>query len=431
MRAAMVDCIAGVSGDMWLGAWLDTGVDEVAWRRLLGQLGLTDVQVTLRRVLQRGIRALKVDVQVAGQPADTAAATAAVSGRRPRGWRELAELISRCDLPAPVRELSLQAFRLLVEAEGRVHGILPEQVHLHEAGADDALIDVVGAVAGWYLAGMPACFASPVEVGGGVVHCAHGGLPVPAPATVELLQGFVTYSSGTWGETATPTGAAILRVLCRPDPAPPLRVLAVGYGAGSRSLPVANVLRIRLGEVAAGTAAGGAAAGWTEAFGTAEAGAAVLAGADPLAAGEAEGWPPARQEEVYQLAANVDDMPAEWAAYALDRLLAEGALDAWITPAVMKKGRPGWVVQALCRPGDRDRLTALLQRETTTLGVRGLALTRTALARRWKVVATPYGPVRVKLAGVDGQVWNAAPEFADCKACAEHCGVPLKEVYQA
>ncbi|MCL6637428.1 MAG: LarC family nickel insertion protein [Alicyclobacillus sp.] len=138
-----------------------------------------------------------------------------------------------------------------------------------------------------------------------------------------------------------------------------------------------------------------------------------------------------QQEDVYQLAANVDDMPAEWAAYALDRLLAAGALDAWITPAVMKKGRPGWVVQVLCRPGEQERLTALLQRETTTLGVRGWALTRAVLARRWQWVDTPYGSVRVKLAGADGQVWNAAPEFADCQTCAERWGVPLKEVYQA
>ncbi|MCL6637429.1 MAG: DUF111 family protein [Alicyclobacillus sp.] len=256
MRAAMVDCTAGVSGDMWLGAWLDTGVDEEAWRRLLSSLGLADVQVTLRRVLKQGIQALKADVRVAGQPADSPAAAAATVSRHPRGWRELSELVMRSNLPEPVRAHSLQAFRLLVEAEGRVHGISPEQVHLHEAGADDALIDVVGAMAGWYLAGMPVCYASPVEVGGGVVHCAHGALPVPAPATVELLRGFATYSSGAWGETATPTGAAILRVLCRPDPAPPLRVTAVGYGAGSRTLPVANVLRIRLGETVDGKASG-------------------------------------------------------------------------------------------------------------------------------------------------------------------------------
>ncbi|WP_029421134.1 nickel pincer cofactor biosynthesis protein LarC [Alicyclobacillus macrosporangiidus] len=437
MRIAYIECPAGASGDMFLGAWLDAGVDEAAWRALLAKLAVPGYEVRVRPVMKQGIRALKVDVVVEGEesicdgdagvhPQDDDPdhhhdhdyghhghddfhtyrhedahthshdhghhhAHEHAHAHPHRHLPDIEHILDHSDLPDPVREKSRLAFRLLAEAEGRVHGLPPERVHFHEVGAVDAIVDIVGAMAGWYLAGMPACYVSPIEVGGGTVRCAHGLMPVPAPATAILLEGLPTYSSGRWGETVTPTGAAILRALCERGEAPVFAADTIGYGAGTKELPVANVLRIRLGETAAAQRAG----------------------------------------DLWVLEANVDDMPGEWAAHALQRMLDLGALDAWVTPVVMKKGRPGMQMHVLCDAARRDGLVGALHEETTSLGVRYYPVARSALARRWVTVSTPYGAVRVKVAERDGRVVNAAPEYEDCRVAAVSSGAPLKAVYQA
>lgn len=399
---AYLECPAGVSGNMLLGAWLDTGISEAVWREMMAPVLLAGVTVEIATVYRQGIRATRATVRVSdeelwyeGDPAP------APSVHPHRHWAEIDALIAGVPgLPDIVRHLTRRAFWLLAEAEGRVHGIAPEQVHFHEVGAYDAIVDIIGAFCGWYLAGSPRCFVSPIEVGGGTVACAHGKLPVPAPAVAILLEGLVTYSSGNWGETVTPTGAAIVRALLEHSQsmgaaAPPLVARAAGYGAGTREFPVANLFRIRLGDEAPD----------------------ILM---PRAGGT-----------VVELTANLDDMSPEWVGDVTQELLAAGALDAWVTPAVMKKGRPGWVLAVLAEPEREGALTDQMLRCTTSLGVRRMERQRTVLERSWQVVATPYGPVRVKIAGRGGDVWNSAPEYEDCRARAQEAGVPLKEVYQA
>ncbi|AUW93095.1 TIGR00299 family protein [Sulfobacillus thermotolerans] len=395
---AYLECPAGVSGNMFLGAWLDAGVAEDRWREMLASLMLKGVSVNRTAVYPKGIQATFVDVVVDEEAPWYETHPAPESTLHPhRHWAEIDALLTQAGgLPEIVKTLSRRAFRLLAEAEGAVHGVPAEEVHFHEVGAYDAIIDVVGAFCGWYLAGMPRCYVSPIEVGGGTVSCAHGRLPVPAPAVARLLQGFVTYSSGNWGETVTPTGAAILRALVEHSgslgkPVPPMRDQRGGYGAGSREFPVANVFRIRMGQ-------------------------AVRSRDDA---------------SVVELSANIDDMSPEWMGDIIDVLLKQGALDAWVTPVVMKKGRPGWIVSALTDLAQEEFVTEVMLRQTTTLGVRRMERQRTVLERSWEVVSTPYGAVRMKIAGRHGQIWNAAPEYEDCRRQAHEAGVPLKDVYQA
>lgn len=448
MKAAYIECQAGASGDMFLGAWLDLGIDEAEWRSILAALNIEGIDLTIHTVFKQGIRGTKVDVKADGElypdlKHDAEHEHHAHSHSHEhehahthehrshdsehghhhdhhhhvhRGLREIEVILDNSSLPNAVRQKSREAFQHLAGAEGYIHGLPPEEVHFHEVGAMDAIVDIVGAMAGWYLAGMPVCYVSPIEVGGGTVHCAHGLMPVPAPATAVLLQGFSTYSSGTWGETVTPTGAAIIKALCSNESRPAMVFKGVGYGAGTKDLPAANLLRIQTGEVMQEGSLQRAAAEHTHSE-----------------QGENRGIPPnnGQRESVIVLEANVDDMTPEWIAYTVDRLLTDGALDAWVSQVVMKKGRPGHVFQVLCSPSVRDRMEELLLTETTTLGVRGYEASRRILNREWKTVQTTYGDVRVKIATKDGRVRNIAPEYEDCKAVAEKQAVPLKQIYQS
>lgn len=371
---------------MFLGAWLDAGVQEDRWRKLLQGLALEGYEIRVRRVKKKGIEAVKVDVE-------------AQDCHPHRHLADILAILDRSRLPSEVREKARTAFYLLAEAEGRVHGLSPEQIHFHEVGAVDAIVDIVGAMAGWYLAGMPECFVSPVEVGGGWTDCEHGRVPVPAPATVELLKGFPVYSSGLWGETVTPTGAAIIRALCKP--ADGLRFAAgmVGYGAGTRELEIANVLRIQLGRQ-------------NRQHGPA---AATATGAN----------------RCFVVETNIDDMNPEWAGYIIPRLLAVGASDAYLVPIVMKKGRPGLQLRVLCTADRLDDVKGEIFKQTSSIGLRYYEIYKEGLDRRIETVNTPYGPVRVKIAFRDGQVLNVAPEYEDCRKLAEEQNVPLKRVYWA
>jgi uncharacterized protein (TIGR00299 family) protein len=287
-------------------------------------------------------------------------------------------------------------FEALGAAEAKVHNIDIEKVHFHEVGAVDAMVDIVCAAVGAEALGVDEIVCSPLNVGGGTVKCAHGTFPVPAPATVELLKNAPVYSSGIQAELVTPTGAAIVKTLAsRFEPFPEMKIEKTGYGAGTRDFPGhANVVRLTIGE------------------------------AQPEFAAKTP------QETVTVLEASLDDLNPQVFGYVMDRLLEEGALDAFGAPVQMKKNRPGMLLTVLCRPEDASKLTELIFTETTTLGVRRREENRQALARKWTTVATRWGDVRLKVASLNGTVTNYAPEYEDCRRIAMEHHVPLKSVMQ-
>ncbi|HEV8648618.1 MAG TPA: nickel pincer cofactor biosynthesis protein LarC [Actinomycetes bacterium] len=375
---AYFDCFAGIAGDMALGALLDAGGSPKALRAGLEGLALDPFQLEVATVERGGIGATQVKVH-AGRSSVV------------RTWANLRAMLGQADLPEPVRARALATFERLAEAEGRVHRKPPDQVHFHEVGAVDAVVDVVGTALLLHDLGVREMWASAVATGSGRVRGGHGLLPVPGPAVLELLRGAPVYSGGISAELTTPTGAAILAAgATRFTDLPPMRVARVGYGAGSRQhgeLP--NVLRVVLGErMRDGAASDGG----------------------------------------IVLEANIDDMTPELVPWVLDRLLSAGAADVWFTPIHMKKGRPGITLSVLCPPGADARLRELLWRETSTLGVRGVPVRKWVLERQLVEVSLFGGKVRVKLGLDDGRVVNVAPEFADCARLAVEAQRPLKEV---
>jgi uncharacterized protein (TIGR00299 family) protein len=374
---AYFDCFAGVAGDMVLGALLDAGGSERVLREGLAPLDLDPYELEVGETERGGIGATQVVVRA--------------DGRKRRTWADLRELLGGAELPEPVRRRALATFAGLAEAEGRVHRVAPEQVHFHEVGAVDAVVDIVGAALLLDDLGVTEIWASPVATGSGRTRSEHGVLPVPSPAVLELLRGAPLHAGGVEAELTTPTGAAILAASAgRFAELPPMRLARVGYGAGGRShreLP--NLLRVLLGE---------------------------RVGAEP------DG------DSGLVLEANIDDMIPELAPWVLERLLEAGATDVWFTPVHMKKGRPGITLSVLCPPGSETALRGVLWRETSTLGVRGLPVRKWMLERRVVEVEVPGGTARVKLGLDQGVVVNAAPEFADCARLAAGTGQPLKEV---
>lgn len=396
MAVAYIECAAGASGDMFLGAWLDLGVSESALRTELAKLAVTDYELSVRRVLKKGVSATKVDV-------------IAKESHHHRHLPDIERIIDESGLSAVVVAKSKEAFHHLAVAEASVHATTPDKIHFHEVGAVDAIVDIVGSMIAWDLLGQPECVVSPIEVGGGTVNCAHGVMPVPAPATAQLLQGYATYSSGLWGETTTPTGAVIVKTLARSADRRPFIATGVGYGAGTKDFDIANVLRIQLGAWA--TDAGAATA---VEDGQADAG---LGLPKPI--------------EAVVIEANVDDMSAELAGHVVERFLQMGAMDVTWAPIVMKKGRPAMQLQVLC---GKDRVAALqteIFRQTSSIGLRTYAVDKWELSREVVCVETPYGAVDVKVARLMGNTVNIAPEFEVCRRLAEKVDVPLKQVYQA
>lgn len=394
--------VGGIAGDMCLAALLHLGqrlgreaellqVLDQGLAALAAAAGAQDSDLAAVRIQRQdvevmGMRALHVDVVVpeAGEKAQP--------HHRPFGV--LRDLLGRAALPERARELAQRTFRLLAEAEGRVHGVSPEEVEFHEVGALDSIVDVTGTallLTAFERAGATRIFCLPVPAGSGTTQSAHGIIPVPAPATLEVLRGRLLRPSGP-GERTTPTGAAIVAALTEPASAlPRMTVLATGYGAGTKRWEDApNLLRAVLGSV------------------------------EEAAAGD-----------VLQLEANLDDLSPQVVATALQALLCAGALDAWITPVVMKKGRPGYLLSALCAPTQREALEEVYFRETSTLGLRAFAAQRTVLRREFAEVQTPYGPLRMKLGFLRGALANAAPEFEDCAQAALEHGAPIKEVIAA
>ena len=316
-----------------------------------------------------------------------------------RGLSEIIRMIDAAGLAPRSTERAKRIFRRLGEAEAYVHQVLIDQVHFHEVGAVDSIVDIVGAAIGFELLGIDEFACSSMDVGGGQVKTAHGMLPVPAPATAELLRGAPTHSSGIRRELVTPTGAAIATTMATSfEKIPPMKLRAIGYGAGSADLAEKpNVLRLLIGERAE-------------------------ASADAAGAGG---------ESVTVIETNVDDMSPQIYGYFVERALAAGALDVFSTPAQMKKNRPGLLVTLLSEAANVSRLIDLVFRETTTIGVRTYEVRRKTLEREFEAVETAFGPVRMKLSRMDGTILNAAPEFEDCQKIAAEKDVPLKQVIAA
>jgi uncharacterized protein (TIGR00299 family) protein len=391
MKLAYFDCFSGISGDMTLGALVDAGCAVEHLRGELRGLSVAGWELTAEKVWKNGMAATYVKVKTEDQS-------------KHRSLSAILEILEKSELGKRVRDRAGAIFQKLGEAEARVHDVPLEKIHFHEVGAVDALVDIVGACIGFEALGIEKFACSPLNVGGGTVKMAHGVLPVPAPATANLLQGRPTYSNGVQKELVTPTGAAIVATLCDAfGPQPRMTVSAIGYGAGTADLEgQPNVVRVMIGE----------AVGRVEAI-----------GAQPELA-----VPLGFDEEIAVIEANLDDMNPQIYGYFLEKALGAGALDVYTTPVQMKKNRPGTLLTVLCRPGDTHALMELIFRETTTFGVRTYRAQRRVLPREWVSVGTEFGEVRIKVSRVNGRSLHVAPEFEDCKRAAEEKGVPLQRV---
>jgi len=381
MKLAYFDCFSGISGDMVLGALVDAGCPLERLREELDGLRLPGWELSAEKVWKNGMSATWVRVRAEDQ-------------QKHRSLSAILEMIDSSGLVQPVRERAAAIFRRLGEAEAKVHDAPIEKIHFHEVGAVDSIVDIVGASIGFAALGLERFACSPLNTGSGTVKTAHGLLPVPAPATAELLRGAPTYSNGVERELVTPTGAAIVATLCSEFGAQPrMKTAAIGYGAGTADLPgQPNVVRLLIGEAA---------------------------GAE-LAVGMVE--------EIAVIEANLDDMNPQIYGYVLEKALAAGALDVYTTPVQMKKNRPGTLLTVLCRPEHVDAMMKLVFAETTTLGARTYRAERRFLPREWVSVETAFGGVRIKVSRANGRILHVAPEYEDCRKLAVERDVPLQRV---
>ncbi|MFQ5817843.1 MAG: nickel pincer cofactor biosynthesis protein LarC [Terriglobia bacterium] len=380
MTLVYLDCFSGISGDMFLGALLDAGLPAATLEAELRKLALKGWKLRTERVRRGALTATKLTFEIPEEHTH-------------RAWAEIRELIRTSSLTPACKERAENILDCLAEVEGAIHQQPKAAVHFHELGSADTILDIVGACVGLEALGIEKIVCSPLNLGGGTVKTAHGLLPVPAPATAALLRGAPVYSSGIEAELVTPTGAAIVSTLAtRFGALPPMKVSALGYGAGSRTLVEhPNVLRIFVGE-------------------------------------SAERGKTADTDSVVVLEANLDDMNPLVGGYFVEQALAAGALDVYFTPVQMKKNRPGLLLSVLCPPERVDALAELVFQQTTSIGLRSYEARRRTLERETLTVETPLGPVRMKLARLNGRVLNAAPEYEDCQRIAKEHNLPLKQV---
>jgi len=383
MKTLYFDCFSGASGDMIVGALIDAGAPFEALREGLDSLGVTGYSVSAAKVQKQDIGATQFTVAVSD------------SEKHPhRHLGVIEEIIGKGSLPDSVKEASIVTFRRIGKCEAEIHGTTIEKIHFHEVGAVDSIVDVVGAHLALHLLGIERIQSSALHVGAGMVKCAHGFMPVPAPATAKLLEGVPCYGGEIQGELVTPTGAAIISQLAVAyGPLPPMTISAIGYGSGTRDIfDRPNVLRVLIGETSEVSR---------------------------------------HTETITVLEANIDDMNPELLPPLIADVLAQGARDAFITPIVGKKGRPAHLVTVLCEPSKVGALLPAIFRGSSTLGIRMRDERRVCLPREWKTVATPWGAVRIKIGTFDGSVTVASPEFEDCRSRAESAGVAVMAVYQA
>jgi uncharacterized protein (TIGR00299 family) protein len=378
MTIAYFDAFSGISGDMTVGALLHLGVALEDLQKELAKLPLSGYRISQEVRFQNGIRATKFAVAVSEPLGE-------------RSFRAITQMLRESTLIPQVKETALRIFTVLAEAEGRVHGILPGAVHFHEVGAVDSIVDVVGAAFGLHALGVEKIYASPLPMGKGLVPSRHGVLPIPAPATVELMKGLRVRLEDGAAEMVTPTGAAIVAAVAQQGPIPQLQLKAIGYGSGERTLPDRpNLLRVLLATLVETP----------------------------------------REEQLLVLETNIDDLNPELYEHVMERLFAAGARDVGFLPLQMKKNRPGVMLWVLGEIPDRERLSAIIFAETSTIGIRSYLVSRVALRRESREVNTLYGVVRVKLSHTPDGRLHAAPEYEDCKRLAQEKNLPLKVVYE-
>jgi uncharacterized protein (TIGR00299 family) protein len=380
LRIAYFDCFSGASGDMILGSLVDAGLDCRLLTEEFKKIPLPPYEVSFLKIQRGGVVGTKFHLHCSGK-------------NNTYNFKELCRIIDSSTLSDSVKEKALKVLTRLGEAEARIHNAPLEAVEFHELGAIDTILDIVGAVAGLETLGIEKAFSSPLPTGSGFVETEHGRLPLPAPATAELLKGRKIIATHITQELTTPTGAAILTTLAEEEEVcPDMRLEKVGYGAGSReNLECPNLLRVFIGELALKT----------------------------------------QEEEVWMIETNLDDITGQLCGYVMDKLFKAGALDVYTTPIQMKKNRPGILLSAIVPEAARPAVEMVLFQETTTFGLRMYKVARKKLERKFAEVSTPYGKVKVKVGWLDGQVRRIAPEYEDCRRIAEEKGVPLRLVYQS
>ncbi len=378
MRAAYFDCFSGIGGDMVLGALVDLGLPVEKLKSELHKLNLFDYQIEAKKVAKRGILSTQIKIRVK-------------EGKKERKLEDILSILDKSKLEEKVKERSRAIFTRLASVEAKIHGKDVQKVHFHELGGLDTIIDVVGAVAGMKYLGVEKVYSSPLPLGRGFIKCAHGILPVPAPATLELLKEVPVYGSDIEAELVTPTGAAIIISLTKDfGEMPPMKIDHIGYGAGERDLPIPNLLRVSIGVIRK-----------------------------------------AYEEDVVSLIqTNIDDMNPEFYEHIVDRLFHEGALDVFLTPIQMKRTRPATMLSVIADQEKMEKMLEIIFNETTTLGVRISKIKRRKLNRENRKVSTKYGKIEVKIGKHDGIVKNISPSYEECRKIATHLKIPLKGVYQ-
>jgi len=380
MTTAYFDCFSGISGDMTLGALVDAGASIVALRAELSKLNLSGYEITAEKVHRSGLSATKVHVKLDDKPQPA------------RHLSDIRSIIETSNLSASVKQKSIRIFERLAAVESKVHGTTPDKVHFHEVGAVDAIVDIVGSVIGLDMLGITTIAGSAVNLGSGSIKTAHGILPVPAPATAELLKGIPSYGSSVPFELTTPTGAVILSTLCSSfGPMQQMRVSQTAYGAGGRDIPgQPNVLRLMIGE--------------------------------PSSSYD--------EDTSIVIETNIDDMNPQLYEHVIDKLMQQGAHDVYLTPIIMKKGRPAILLSVLTHGAKESAVLDTIFRETTSIGVRIREVGRKKLTREIQIVGTVYGKIRVKVSKRGEEILTVTPEYEDCRKIAEDKQVPLKQVME-
>ena len=386
MKIAYFDCFSGASGDMILGALIDAGSSQKELIEELKKLNLGNYKCDTKKVIRSSITGTKFNVTI-----DEDAASDEHHGRRT--LKNISGLINKSSLSESIKRDSIRIFENLADAEAKIHNTLPEEVHFHEVGAIDSIIDIVGAVIAFHDLKIEKIYFSPIRTGTGFVKCDHGQFPVPAPATIELLREHRVINTNIQRELTTPTGAAILTTLgTNVDMCPEITLLQTGYGAGSHEIPeIPNLLRVMVGETVAASG----------------------------------------QDEVWMVETNIDDMPGEHFGYLLEKILDAGAFDGYITPVQMKKSRPGTLISITVDDEHLPKIERIIFDQSTTFGIRKYKVACKKLCRKFVDVQTEYGTIKVKIGMLNGYTKNITPEYEDCRKIAEAKELPLKLVYNA
>jgi len=378
MKKAYFDCFAGVSGDMIIGSFLNAGFDFPLLEKELARLNIQGYSLSNERCLKQNISASKFEVTIS-------------SDQPHRSLNDITRLINESSLNAIIKNNAISIFNIIGRAEAHVHNTDIETIHFHEIGGVDSIIDICGAAICFHESGINTAVSSPLNTGSGLVKSAHGTLPVPAPATAEILKGIPAYSTETKAELTTPTGAAIIKHYCKSfSPLPDLKIESIGYGAGTKNLDIPNVLRLFIGT---------------------------------------DNMSYAADDEVSEIEASIDDMNTEFYSYLFELLIMEGALDVSVIPVMMKKNRPGQILKVLAAKEKSDKLIEIIFRETTTSGLRINTVKRKILERNILTIETNYGEVKVKIHKMNGVPVTIAPEYEDCRKAALKHKVSLKDVY--